>query len=52
MAKTSGTQVHIGLGIEGYATPGVAVAETVFIPWSEFSLQGISEKSCSHQRED
>jgi len=45
MAKTSGTQVAVGLGIEGYATPGTAVAETVFIPWTEFSLQGISEKS-------
>lgn len=45
MAKTSGTQTLIGLGIEGYATPGTAVAETVFIPWEDFSLQAIAEKS-------
>lgn len=45
MAKTAGTQVAVGLGIESYAAPGVAVAETVFIPWSDYSMQGISEKS-------
>lgn len=45
MAKTSGTQVGVGLGIESYAAPGVAVAETVFIPWTEYSMQGIVEKS-------
>jgi len=45
MAKTSGTQVAVGLGIESYAAPGVAVAETVFIPWMDFSMQGVSEKS-------
>lgn len=45
MAKTAGTQVAIGLGIESYAAPGVAVAETVFIPWLDFSMQGVSEKS-------
>lgn len=45
MAKTSGTQVAVGLGIESYAAPGVAVAETVFIPWTEYSIQGVSEKS-------
>lgn len=45
MAKTSGTQVAVGLGIESYAAPGVAVAETVFIPWTDFSLQSISEKT-------
>lgn len=45
MAKTSGTQLVVGLGIESYAAPGVAVAETVFIPWLDFSLQSISEKS-------
>ena len=45
MAKTSGTQTNIGLGIESYAAPGTAVAETVFIPWQEFSLQGVSEKA-------
>lgn len=45
MAKTSGTQVNIGLGVESYAAPGVAVAETVFLPWLEYSMQGVSEKS-------
>lgn len=45
MAKTGGTQVHIGLGIESYAAPGVAVAETVFFPWDDFSFQAVSEKS-------
>lgn len=45
MSKTAGTQVSVGLGIESYAAPGVAVAETVFLQWTEFSLQGISEKS-------
>lgn len=44
MAKTAGTQIVVGLGVEGLATPGTAVAETVFIPWTEYSLQGISEK--------
>lgn len=45
MAKTSGTQVHIGIGIESAAAPGTAVAEAYFIPWTEFSLQGVSEKA-------
>lgn len=45
MAKTSGTQVNVGLGIESYAAPGVAVAETYYIPWADFSMQGVSEKS-------
>jgi hypothetical protein len=45
MVKTGGTQVAVGLGIESYAAPGVAVAETVFIPWLDFSLQGVAEKS-------
>lgn len=45
MAKTGGTQVSVGLGIESYAAPGVAVAETYFIPWAEFSMQGVSEKA-------
>jgi hypothetical protein len=45
MAKTSGTQVAVGLGIEGYATPGTAVAETVFIPWLDYSIQAIAEKA-------
>lgn len=42
MAKTSGTQTNIGIGIEG--TPGTAVAATHFPKWQEWSLQGISEK--------
>ena len=45
MAKTSGTQVAIGLGIESYAAPGTAVAEAIFIPWLDYSIQGVSEKS-------
>jgi hypothetical protein len=45
MAKTAGTQVAIGLGMESAAAPGTAVAESIFIPWLEFSIQGISEKS-------
>ena len=45
MAKTAGTQVAIGLGIESAAAPGVAVAESVFIPWLDYSMQGVAEKS-------
>lgn len=45
MAKTSGNQVALGLGIESYAYPGVAVAESIFIPWTDFSIQAVSEKS-------
>ena len=45
MAKTQGTQLVIGLGIESLAAPGTAVAETIFIPWQEYSMQGVSEKS-------
>lgn len=45
MAKTAGTQVHVGIGIESAAAPGTAVAEAHFIPWTDFSLQGVSEKS-------
>lgn len=43
MAKISGTQVNIGIGIE--ATPGTAVAATHYPKWSEFSVQGIAEKA-------
>jgi hypothetical protein len=43
MAKTSGTQTNLGIGIE--ATPGTAVAATHFPKWSEFSFQGIAEKT-------
>lgn len=43
MAKTSGRQVQIGLGIE--ATPGTAVAESIFLPWTSFSVQSVVEKS-------
>lgn len=45
MAKTSGTQTNVGLGIESYAAPGVSVAETVYIPWLDLSMQDIVEKS-------
>lgn len=45
MAKTAGTQTNVGLGIESYAAPGTAVAETVFIPWLDYSIQGIAEKA-------
>ena len=43
--KTAGTQILVGLGIESYAAPGVAVAETAFIPWLDYSIQGIAEKA-------
>ena len=42
MAKTAGRQVEVGLGIE--ATPGTAVAETIFLQHTAFSMQGIVEK--------
>lgn len=42
MAKTSGTQTNVGIGIE--ATPGTPVAATHFPKWSDFSFQGVSEK--------
>lgn len=45
MAKTSGTQTTVGLGIESAAAPGVAVAEAVFVPWTSFSIQSVVEKS-------
>ncbi len=45
MALTSGTQVHVGIGIESLGAPGTAVAEAYFIPWTDFSLQAVSEKS-------
>ena len=44
MAKISGTQVLVGIGIESAAAPGTAVAEAYFVPWSEFSLQSVAEK--------
>lgn len=43
MAKISGTQVNVGLGIE--STPGTPVAATIFPQWTELSLQAVSEKS-------
>ncbi len=43
MARTSGTQTNIGIGIE--STPGTAVAATHFPKWAELSLQGVSEKA-------
>lgn len=45
MAITSGTQVTVGMGIESLANPGVAVAESIFVPWLSYSMQGIAEKS-------
>jgi hypothetical protein len=45
MAKTAGTQVAVGLGIESAAAPGTAVAEAVFIPWLDYSIQAIAEKA-------
>jgi hypothetical protein len=45
MAKTSGAQVAIGIGIESAAAPGTAVAEAHFIPFTAFSLQGVAEKA-------
>jgi hypothetical protein len=45
MAKTSGTQVVVGLGIESAAAPGTAVAEAVFVPWMDYSVQTVVEKS-------
>lgn len=43
MAKISGRQVNVGIGIE--ATAGTAVSATVFPKWSELSLQGVVEKT-------
>lgn len=42
MPKTGGRQIHIGLGIE--ATAGTAVPETIFLPWTGFSMQAVAEK--------
>ncbi len=42
MAKTSGTETNVGIGIE--STPGTAVAATHFPKWTELSLQGVAEK--------
>lgn len=44
MVKTAGTEVNVGIGIESLAAPATAVAEAYFIPWTEFSMQGVSEK--------
>lgn len=43
MAKTSGTQVNIGLGIE--VTAGTAVAAAIYPKWLDFSMNPIVEKS-------
>lgn len=45
MALTAGTQTIVGIGMESAAAPGTAVAETAFLPWTAFSIQGVSEKS-------
>ncbi len=42
MAKTGARQINIGLGIEAVA--GTAVAETIFLPWTAFSMQAVAEK--------
>jgi hypothetical protein len=42
MAKTSGTQTNVGIGIE--STAGTAVAPTHFPKWNELSLQAVVEK--------
>src|SRR4051812_34262841 len=43
MAKISGTQTEVGIGLE--ATAGTAVAASVFPKWSELSLQSVVEKT-------
>ncbi len=43
MAKTGGRQVEVGMGLE--ATAGTAVAESIFLPWTSFSLQAVAEKA-------
>ncbi len=43
MAKTSGSQVNIGIGIE--VTAGTAVAAAIFPKWSAFSMNPIVEKA-------
>lgn len=43
MAKTAGRQVQVGLGIEAVA--GTAVAETIFLPWTDISIQAVAEKT-------
>ena len=42
MAKLSGRQVEIGIGIE--ATPGTAVAATDYFKWESFTMQSMVEK--------
>lgn len=42
MAKTGGTQVNIGIGLE--STAGTAVSATHYPKWTEFSLQAVAEK--------
>src|SRR4051794_39599263 len=43
MAKISGSQTEVGIGIE--VTPGTPVAATVFPKWSELSMQAVAEKT-------
>jgi len=43
MPKFTGRQVSIGLAVEG--TPGTAASPTVYPKWTDFSIQGVSEKS-------
>lgn len=42
MAKTSGRQVEVGIGIE--ATPGTAVAATYYFKWDSFTMQSMVDK--------
>jgi len=42
MAKTGGTEVNIGIGIESSA--GTPVAATHYPKWTDFSFQGVAEK--------
>jgi hypothetical protein len=42
MAKTSGRQVEIGIGIE--TTPGTPVAATDYFKWESFSFQSMADK--------
>src|SRR3954452_11142057 len=43
MSKIGGTQVEVGIGLEG--TAGTAVAASVFPKWSELSMQAVVEKT-------
>lgn len=42
MAKTSGRQIEIGVGIE--STPGTPVAATDYVKWESMSIQSMADK--------